>query len=439
MSKIKTIILITGDIVVLYGALVLTLLIRYGPTPLETSFKTHLRPFSVIFLVWLLIFYLADLYKGKYLRIGLETIQIFVLVIIISGAASVILFYLFPSFFKLTPKTNLVIFGLSFGILNLGWRLLLTKIYISSGWRNRLLIIGDSPITNQLIYYLKQNPQIGYDVALWIKDVFGARVKQQINESIVVNNINTIVIQSHFKKDPEIAKIIYRLLSSKIAVMDFAGFYEIIFQKVPLDEVEENWFIEKISGRRRVYDATKRVFDMALSLFLGIVLLPFIIIIAILTKLSSRKGPVIYEQERVGLNNKIFTLYKFGVMRSDEGALWTLKNDERLTPLGKFLNYTHLNEIPQLYNILKGDISFIGPRPERKELAELYRQLPYYEMRHIIKPGLTGWAQVNYQPSASLEEAFEKLQYDIYYIKNRSLILDLLILIKTARYLFVGR
>ena len=123
---------------------------------------------------------------------------------------------------------------------------------------------------------------------------------------------------------------------------------------------------------------------------------------------------------------------------NEPGPLWTDKNDKRLTWIGKILRYTHLDEIPQLYNILKGEMSLIGPRAERKELTELYGQIPYYEIRHIIKPGLTGWAQVNYKPSASVEEAAEKLQYDIYYIKNRSLILDFLILLKTIKYLFVS-
>lgn len=438
MTKLKKFIILLGDIIILYGALALTLLIRYGPNYFETSFKAHLKPFSIIFLVWLLAFYLADLYKGKHLRVGLETIQAFVLVIVSSAAVSVILFYLFPSFFKLTPKTNLVIFTLSFGILNFGWRLVLAKIYISSGWRDRLLIIGDSPIINSVIDYLKRNLQIGYDVISQIKEISGVKTKHDINKSITANHINAIVVQSHFKKDPEITKVIYRLLSSKIAVMDFAAFYEMIFQKVPLEELEESWFIEKITTRRHLHDAVKKIVDIGLSLFLLIILLPLIFIIAILTKLSSRQGPVVYKQERMGANNKLFTLYKFGTMRIDQGPLWTLENDKRLTLLGRFLRYSHLDEIPQLYNILKGDISFIGPRPERKELAELYQQLPYYEIRHIIKPGLTGWAQLNYKPSASVEEAKEKLEYDIYYVKNRSLVLDLLILIKTIRLLFIS-
>ena len=428
MTNAKKITILLGDILILYGALILTLIFRYGPNYFGESFYAHLKPFSLIFVIWVVTFYLADLYKEKRLRINLATVQVFILTIIINIVISVILFYLFPSFFKLTPKTNLAIFSLIFGILDLGWRIILVKIYISRGLKDRLLIIGDSPIIDEVINYLKNNPQIGYDVT----------AKNGINHIIARDKINTIIIQAHLKKDPEIIKIIYQLLSSKIAVMDFATFYEMIFQKVPLEELEESWFIEKITTRRHLYDAIKKIIDIGLSLFLLIILLPLILIIAILTKLSARQGPVIYKQERVGAKNKFFTLYKFGTMRVDQGPLWTLKNDKRLTLLGRFLRYTHLDEIPQLYNILKGDISFIGPRAERRELAELYKQLPYYEIRHIIKPGLTGWAQLNYKPSASLEEAREKLQYDIYYIKNRSLILDVLILIKTIRLLFIS-
>ena len=431
MTNTKKIIILLGDILILYGALILTLIFRYGPNYFGESFDVHLKPFSIIFVIWLVTFYLADLYKEKRLRISPATIQVFILAIIISVTSSVILFYLFPSFFKMTPKTNLAIFALVFGILNIGWRIILVKIYISGGWRNRLLLIGDSPIIDELINYLKNNPQIGYDVA-------AQKSENDISQIIAKNKINTIVIQTYLKKDRKIIKIFYQLLPSKIAIVDLITFYETIFQKLPLKELDESWFIDKITTRRHLYDAIKRLIDICLSLFLIIIFLPLILIIAILTKLSSRQGPVIYKQERIGVNNKPFTLYKFGTMQVDEGPLWTTENDKRLTWFGKILRYSHLDEIPQLYNILKGDISFIGPRAERRELVELYKQLPYYEIRHIIKPGLTGWAQLNYKPSASLEEAREKLQYDIYYIKNRSLVLDLLILLRTVRYLFIS-
>ena len=431
MTNTKKIIILLGDILILYGALILTLIFRYGPNYFGESFYAHLKPFSLIFVIWVVTFYLADLYKEKRLRINLATVQVFILTIIINIVISVILFYLFPSFFKLTPKTNLTIFSLIFGILDLGWRIILVKIYISSGLKDRLLIIGDSPIINEVINYLKNNPQIGYDVT-------SQKSENDIDQIIAKNKINIIVIQTYLKKDRKIIKIFYQLLPSKIAIVDLITFYETIFQKLPLKELDESWFIDKITTRRHLYDAIKRLIDICLSLFLIIIFLPLILIIAILTKLSSRQGPVIYKQERIGVNNKPFTLYKFGTMQVDEGPLWTTENDKRLTWFGKILRYSHLDEIPQLYNILKGDISFIGPRAERRELVELYKQLPYYEIRHIIKPGLTGWAQLNYKPSASLEEAREKLQYDIYYIKNRSLVLDLLILLRTVRYLFIS-
>jgi len=432
MTNAKKITILLGDILVLYGALLLTLIFRYGPNYFRESFDAHLKSFSIIFVIWLVTFYLADLYKEKRLRISPATIQVFILAIIISVVSSVILFYLFPSFFKMTPKTNLAVFTLIFGVLDLGWRFVLVKIYISGGWRNRLLLIGDSPIIDGVINYLKNNPQIGYDVT-------SQKSENDISQIIAKNKINTIVIQTHLKKDKKIIKTFYQLLPSKIVIVDLITFYETIFQKLPIKELDESWFINKITTRRHLYDTAKRIIDIVFSLILGVIFLPFIIIIAVLVKLTS-KGLIIYRQKRVGLNNKSFSLFKFRTMRTDAekfGAQWASKNDLRITPIGRFLRLTHLDELPQLYNILKGDLSFVGPRPERPEfIKELKEQIPYYEIRHIIKPGLTGWAQINYRYGASIEDAYEKLQYEIYYLKNRSLVLDLLIILKTIKAIF---
>ncbi len=190
MTKIKTAIIILGDIAVLYVSLILTLIIRYGPDSFNEPLTAHLKQFSLIFLVWILIFYLFDLYKNKQFRISFGTIQALTLAIFISVVASVIFFYLFPSLFKLTPKTNLAIFALIFGISDVLWRFILIKIYVSGGLKNRLQIIGDSPIINEIIDYLKNNPQLGYD----LKN----------------NQADTIVIQSHLKKNPEFIKTIYQ-------------------------------------------------------------------------------------------------------------------------------------------------------------------------------------------------------------------------------------
>jgi exopolysaccharide biosynthesis polyprenyl glycosylphosphotransferase len=437
MPNFKSLITLLGDIAILYVSLALTLFIRYGSDYFLISFRNHLKPFSLIFIIWLIVFYLANLYKNESLRIDLTMARSFVLTVSINVVVSIILFYLFVPFFKLTPKTNLGIFAVVFGLLALGWRFILAKIFISGGLRNRLLIIGDSSIINETVRYLKNNSQLGYDIISQIKEHAGSKSEQEMKQAIASDKISGVVIQPHFKKDPEIAKFIYQLLPYEIAVVDFITFYETIFQKLPLEELEESWFIEKITTRRRLYDAAKRFLDVALSFVLIIILLPLTLLIAALIKITSA-GPILYAQERIGKGHRPFILYKFRTMKANhQGPLWTTEGDKRLTFVGKILRYAHLDEIPQLLNILKGDVSFIGPRPERKELVELYSRLPYYEIRHIIKPGLTGWAQVNYKASASVEEAEEKLRYDIYYIKNRSLILDLLILIKTVRYFFV--
>jgi exopolysaccharide biosynthesis polyprenyl glycosylphosphotransferase len=435
MSKIKKIVVLLGDIVVLYGALLMTLAIRYGIENVGSSFIVHFRPFTVVFLVWLVIFYINDLYKNEFLRINYPTTQKFLFSIAINITASIMLFYLFPAFFELTPKTNLFLITAIFGLIDLGWRFLVSKIYISNGLKNRLFVIGNSKALDEILNYVKTNPQLGYETIIHTKDF--SEIKNLI-QICIDKKINTIIIQSQLKNNPEVVKAIYKLLSKKISIVDSITFYEIIFQKIALEELEESWFLEKIIPHHPIYETIKRILDIILSAILIIILFPIMLLVIILIKLTS-KGSSIYTQERTGLNDKIFILYKFRSMISNHsGPLATAENDNRITSIGKFIRYTHIDEIPQLFNILKGNISFIGPRAEASKLVEIYSQLPYYDLRHIIKPGLTGWAQVNYKPSSTLEEANEKLKYDIYYIKNRSLALDFLILLKTVKYLFMS-
>jgi lipopolysaccharide/colanic/teichoic acid biosynthesis glycosyltransferase len=252
----------------------------------------------------------------------------------------------------------------------------------------------------------------------------------------------TLIIEPRLAKDPQVVRDLYRLLPLGIAIFNFSDFYELMFERVPLEELEEAWFIEHVVTRRPLYDRAKRVVDVILSFVILIILMPLAIIIAGIIAITSR-GPAIFRQLRVGRNDREFMLYKFRTMNTSNGGndgtpAWTLKNDERITGFGKFLRATHMDEIPQLWNILRGDISFTGPRPERVELAREFASFPYYEIRHVVQPGLTGWAQINYKPSASLEEARTKLAYDVYYVKNRSFLLDLAIILKTIKYFFTA-
>ena len=430
--RLKQLAVLIGDVFFFYAALALTLIIRYGHPNWLDSFWIHLKPFSLVLIVWLLIFFLADLYQVRILKNDLNLIGNLFLAVVISTAVSVIIFYLLAA---LTPKTNLLIFGIIFGTLNYLWRLSIANFLLFSGWRYRLLIIGDSPRVEETVSLLQSNPLLGYDVILWLKEI-SKNEEQNLLRIITDNKINTIVILPQFKKEFGLVKSIYKLLPLEFTITDFIAFYETVFAKIPLEELEESWFIEKIITKRPLFDFIKSALDIFLAFIFSVVFLPIAALIAVLIKITS-KGPVIFKQQRMGKNDKIFWLYKFRTMRIEmEGPLWTTENDNRLTPIGKILRFSHLDEIPQLINVLKGNIAFVGPRAERIELVEQYKKLPYYEIRHIIKPGFTGWAQISYRPSASLEEAFEKLKYDIHYIKNRSLFLDLLIIFKTVRLLF---
>lgn len=433
--KLKQLVVLFGDVFLFYGALVLTLLMRYGHPEWIKSFGAHLKPFSWVLILWICIFYLIDLYQVKILKNDVNLIGNLFLAMVVAVVLSMLLFYALAPVSKLTPKTNLLIFGLIFGLFAYLWRLLVANFLLFGAWRYRLLIIGDSPRIEEIVSFLKTNPLLGYDIIFQLKEsqkINTENLLKLINE----NKINTVILPPHMKKEFAIVESIYRLLPLELTITDFITFYETIFGKIPLEELEETWFIEKIITKRPLFDALKRTIDIILSFILVAVLLPIFLIIALLIKFSS-KGPIIFKQQRMKKNDEIFWLYKFRTMRVEmEGPLWTIENDRRLTPIGKILRFSHLDELPQLWNILKGDIAFVGPRAERIELVEKYKKLPYYEIRHIIKPGFTGWAQIYYRPSASLEEAFEKLKYDIYYIKNRSLFLDALVIFKTIRYVF---
>src|SRR3989344_6184796 len=431
--KLKKGILIFGDICILYVSLFITLGIRYGVNNLSSSLQTHIKPFSTIFIVWILLFYLADLYDIRLLKKEVQLLKNLVGAVSLATALSIIFFYLFSGFFELTPKTNLALFALVFGVINFAWRWLVVK---SNYAKMKVLILGESIATAEILSYLTSNPHVGYDPLTWQTHNIKGRDYEQLERIVKEQKIDIISIPSRFiKEDLPIVKLLYRLLPLKVKIVNSLDLYESLFEKVPLEDLEEGWFVERITTRRKVYDFVKRVIDIVFSLVFGIILFPLMLLVALLTALSPRKGPVVFKQQRAGTNGAPFTLYKFGIMKEDAGALWTLPKDERLTQLGTFLNYTRLNELPQLWNIFVGDISFIGPRAESMDLVKQYASLPYYDIRHIIKPGLTGWAQIKYKPSASKEEAFEKLKYDIYYIKNRSFILDFLIIIRTIRTL----
>ncbi len=222
-------------------------------------------------------------------------------------------------------------------------------------------------------------------------------------------------------------------------VLSWTSFHELFFKQIPIDRIDASFFFELNSfhrANRMVYAALKRVFDLVLSTLLVVILSPFMVLVSVLIRLES-PGKVLFRQTRTGRNGCPFTIIKFRSMQQDaekNGAKWASESDPRITRVGGIIRKLRIDELPQLYNILKGDMSFIGPRPERPEFDSEFRdEIPFYMFRYLVKPGLTGWAQVNYGYGASLEDAKQKLQYDLYYVKNYSFQLDVEILIRTAR------
>ncbi|MCP6719461.1 MAG: exopolysaccharide biosynthesis polyprenyl glycosylphosphotransferase, partial [Patescibacteria group bacterium] len=265
-------------------------------------------------------------------------------------------------------------------------------------------------------------------------------IKEDFLPQIQKYNIETVIFTEEFESNPKMLKALYFSLSARVSFLDFATAYELIYEKIPVPMISEAWFLENLKeGERGLYDKIKMFFDTILAISLLILSLPFWFLIALFIKLEDR-GPIFYSQERVGKDRKSFVLYKFRSMKvgAEKGeAVWAEKEDRRVTRVGKLLRRTHLDEIPQMINIIKGDISLVGPRPERPEFVEeLERKIPHYHLRHIIKPGFTGWAQIKFRYGRSVIDSNEKFQYDLYYLKNRSALLDIGVLLKTFQLFF---
>jgi exopolysaccharide biosynthesis polyprenyl glycosylphosphotransferase len=439
-NTLKAISLAMGDVIALYAALFIALLIRYDGGFYRQFLDSHAVPFTVIFVPWLLIFYIAGLYDLRRLRNNLDFMKTLALALAMNGTLAILLFYFIPAF-GIAPKTNLFIFFIIFAIIEIFWRRAWNRMTVSGEAPNNVLFVGNGSEAEEIEKVIRENPQLGYAIAMSVQENSISNRPEMLEETAHARNVNIIVIPRHLKRESRFASVLYRLFGNGIFIIDIADFYELVMRKIPLAELEEAWFFENIERASRFYDPVKNAAEFCAAIAIGIVLLPFEILIAIIIKLTS-PGPVIYKQVRAGQNSRPFTLYKFRTMRTDaerDGAQWSTKNDARVTPFGKFLRASHLDELPQLLNIAEGKLSFVGPRPERPEfVATLKEKIPYYEMRLLVKPGLTGWAQINYRADLTLDDVSQKLQYDVYYLRNRSLVLDLAIVLKTIKSLFVN-
>lgn len=436
-KRLQIIVLLLGDLILFYGALLLTLIIRYGlglpiSQNLQLSFgqiwDIHKWPFFYVHLIWILIFYINGLYDIKSFPSPKTVLSRALEAMVAGGIVAVLIFYLVPSF-NITPKTNLLIDIVIVTFFLMAWRRFFW-LFISGTSRIKVLFFGSSKEVENLANYLKKNTQLGYEPAVILESV-----DHNLIDLIQKHKIQLIVASKNIMEDENSVRRFYEALPLGVSTIDFPAFYEITMEKIPVSVINESWFLlNLVEIRKKIFEFSKRFFDIVSSVILGIPTLFLLPIIGVLIKLESA-GPVFYRQKRVGKNGRIIEIVKFRSMFRDaekKGAQWACVNDPRTTKVGKILRKTRLDELPQLWNILKGDMSFIGPRPERPEFVEeLQKQIPHYAMRHLVKPGLSGWAQIRFPYGASVEDAMEKLQYDLYYIKNRSLVVDGAIALRT--------
>ena len=435
-KNILKFILIIGDIILMYGALFLALAIRYGdfsflPGPQTQAFIFH---FSIIAIFWILLLFAFDFYEIPPLRKIFDVLRNLVIFIFLAGIFGVVYFYLKPQS-VITPKTILVLDILIFSSFIFIWRYILNRVLKTRDFKEKIVIIGfDLKFKELISNYLDKS---SYELVAFFKPTEDIA---KLKEIIEKNKVDTIVFALDIHKDKELSQKIFSTLPLKLNYISFITFYETITKKVPLEDIDELWFLQNISqSKRKTYELLKRTFDIVFSfigLLLTAVLFPFI---ALTIKIDS-SGSVFYIHKRIGKNRKVFTHYKFRSMKETPDQYkepWRERDISQITRVGRFLRTTHLDEFPQFWSILKGDLSFVGPRPEWEKLGEIFeKEIPFYHQRYLVRPGFTGWAQLHYPASTSVEQAKEKFKYDLYYIKNSSFFLDLLIILKTIRIIF---
>ncbi len=399
-----------GDLSLLTLSLGLALTLRHLSLPSQELIEKHLAPFALLFLISAFLFYAAGLYDKRVMILRKELFGKIIVVQVVNVSIGVLIFYLFPEL-KMTPKTVLFIYLIISSGLIFVWRRGVDSL-LRKRRTKRVVLLSQREEAQELIDEMEN-------------------YNMRVERTDKLEGDYSLAIVDNLRED------VYRAIIQGKPVVDFEKIYEDLFDRVALSSLDRGYPLRDNS--RSFYDPFKRVFDIIFSLIAGIISLSLYPFIILAIKLDDG-GAAFIIQERVGQGGKEIKIIKFRSMKSSDRGVWVKKGDERITRVGKVLRKTRLDEIPQLYNVLKGDISLIGPRPDICGIKEnLEKEIPYYNIRTIVKPGLSGWAQVNQErPPQSVEETKERLMYDLYYIKHRSILLDAKIALRTLGILASG-
>jgi len=390
--------------------------------------------------------YFHDLYTQFRIKSKILLLQQLCLVVGIAFLTQAFLSYLRrPEW--IVPKW-MMIFGSALTLVLLpGWRVFYGSVVLKALGQQKVLFLGSSPVIREIAAHMQDHPELGLSNVGYIDDLEegtalpGGPLRGPIRDlPRIVEELkpDRIVVGMTERRARLPVHDLLQLRFSGIHIEDSLNTFEVTFGRISTRELRPSQLIFSTElGPRRNSVTLHSLYSLAIAAILTILFSPVMLLVAIAVKLSS-PGPIFYGQKRVGLNDRIFKVYKFRSMYADAeartGAVWAQKDDPRVTPVGRVIRRLRFDELPQLINVLKGDMSIVGPRPERPEFVKtLTEQIPYYRQRHCVKPGITGWAQINYKYGDKLEDTVIKLEYDLYYIKNLALTLDTFIMFHTLK------
>jgi sugar transferase (PEP-CTERM system associated) len=455
---IRNIFFFIGEGLVIYASVLISSSLLLEKKSFHFDLWLYLKIFLVTFVCQTCLYY-NDLYDFRitdsFLELGIRLLQsLGVSAIFLSGV-----YVIFPG-----TIIGHGIFALSIGIVILlivSWRFCYKLILDHGLFDQNIILLGSGDLAQKIIKEINKRKDSGYTVSVNVKEkkYYGNNnFQHEENTASTIYkqnfeglcdiadelNISKIIVALTEKRGALPTKELVKCRVNGVEVIEGTSFYEMLTGKIIVEEINPSWLIfskgfQKTIARRFI----KRVMDFMLSVVMLILLLPVIIITTVLIKIDS-KGPVIFSQERVGKNKKIYRVYKFRSMITDaekkSGPVWAEENDCRITRVGRHIRQWRVDEIPQLWNVLKGDMSFVGPRPEREFFVKKLEDIiPYFAERFSVKPGITGWAQVCYTYASSVEDAIEKLNYDLFYIKNMSIFMDLMIIMRTIKIVLFGK
>ena len=458
----RTLILGISEACLVALAFVAAMITRLGASDasVQLSDEQGFLKIIVVSATFIACMYYFDLYDTSILSNRRELATRLVQVL---GTVCILLSLFYYAYPPLGLDRGIFLIGFALGaVILLLWRRLFLAINSRPRFSDRALILGDGPLAAPLIQELESRPELGLRV---VSHVFtagdengeldserresttgrsGALSDEDLSHAVESQRVNRVIVAMGDRRGKLPVKLLLTLKSRGVLIQDGADVYEAVTGKVPIESLRLSWLLFSpgfhVSRFLVIYKRLASIASSIIGLLLSLPLLPFV---ALAIKLTS-PGPLIYKQKRVGQDGTVFYCYKFRTMRADAeadtGATWAMDDDPRITRVGRFLRAARLDEIPQLWNVFKGDMSLVGPRPERPEFVEgLAREIPLYHLRHAIRPGITGWAQVRYRYGSSVEDAKEKLRYDLFYIKNISPGLDLLIFLQTIKIILLGR